>query len=127
MTSTQTNLPSAPAIASSTAPPVAPDVLRKGALRSALDKVRGLTMVHETALIDLAQQVDMVLADGVAGAFVECGVWCGGASFLMADLLRQANVTDRKVWLFDSFEGMPAPQTIDGPAAMAWAQAGEKP
>ena len=123
---TDATLPGA-APRSTTTATAAPDLLRNGALRSALDKVRGLTMVHETALADLAQQVDMVLADGVEGAFVECGVWCGGASFLMADLLRRAGVTDRKVWLFDSFEGMPAPQAIDGPAAMAWARARDKP
>ncbi len=62
----------------------------------------------------------MVLAYNIPGAFVECGVWRGGASFLMADLLRQANVFDRKVWLFDSFEGIEPPEDIDGPAAMEW-------
>src|SRR5262249_14369341 len=29
---------------------------------------------------------------------------------------------DRKVWLFDSFEGMPPPEEIDGPAAAEWAR-----
>ncbi|HKB42103.1 MAG TPA: TylF/MycF/NovP-related O-methyltransferase [Gemmataceae bacterium] len=94
---------------------------------SALDRVRSLTMVPRESLVDLAYQVQVVLARNIPGAFVECGVWCGGASFLMADLLRQAGVRDRKVWLFDSFEGMPPPQPIDGPAALAWAQSPEKP
>jgi hypothetical protein len=96
-------------------------------MREMLDRVRGLTMVHDAALTDLATQVDMVLAEQVPGALVECGVWCGGASFFMADLLRNAGVTDRKVWLFDSFEGMPQPEEIDGPAAAKWAAAVEKP
>jgi hypothetical protein len=39
----------------------------------------------------------------------------------MADLLRQTDASHRKVWLFDSFEGLPPPQAIDGPAANAWA------
>jgi len=96
-------------------------------LASILDKVRSLTMVPRDSLVDLAYQVQVILARNIPGAFVECGVWCGGASFLMAAMLRQAGVLDRKVWLFDSFEGMPPPQPIDGPAAQAWAKTPEKP
>ncbi len=79
-------------------------------------------MVPEDSLIELAHQVLAILTTGIPGDFVECGVWRGGASFLIADLLRQAGVRDRKVWLFDSFEGLPAPDEIDGPAAMAYAK-----
>ena len=89
-------------------------------LRQTLDKIRRLTMVPEPSLIELAQQVRAVLEFGIPGDLVECGVWRGGAAFLMADVLRQAGVHDRKVWLFDSFEGLPPPQEIDGPAALAY-------
>ena len=34
-------------------------------------------------------------------------MWRGGTGFLMAEILRGAGVRDRKVWLLDSFEGMP--------------------
>lgn len=105
----------------------APDLLRKGFLRESLEKVRGLTMVHESALVDLAHQLDLIVAESIPGAIVECGVWCGGASFFMADVLRRSGITDRKVWLFDSFEGMPPPQEIDGPAAQEWAKTPNKP
>jgi O-methyltransferase len=79
-------------------------------------------MVPEESLVELARQVCAVLAFNIPGDFVECGVWRGGASFLIADLLRQAGVQDRKVWLFDSFEGLPPPDQIDGAAAMAYTQ-----
>lgn len=92
-----------------------------------LDKVRPFTMISAESLLDLAHQVHAVLAYDIPGDFVECGVWRGGASFLMADLLRQAGVRDRKVWLFDSFEGLPAPEEIDGPAAMAYAKNADGP
>ena len=49
-----------------------------------LTRVRPFTMVAEEALIDLAEQVRAVLGYGIPGNFVECGVWRGGASFLMA-------------------------------------------
>jgi len=78
------------------------------------------TMVGLESLVDLALQVRTVLSNNISGDFVECGVWRGGASFLMADLLRQEGVSHRKVWLFDSFEGMPPPLDIDGQAAKEW-------
>jgi O-methyltransferase len=87
-----------------------------------LNKIRPFTMVGLESLVDLALQVQHVLAHNIPGSFVECGVWRGGASFLIAELLRQAGVADRKVWLFDSFEGLPPPETIDGPAATAYSQ-----
>lgn len=96
-------------------------------LEPILRMVRPFTMVANESLVDLANQMLVVLRDNIPGAFVECGVWRGGASFLMAELLRQFGVTDRKVWLFDSFEGIPLPQEIDGPAAKEWAKTPNKP
>lgn len=96
-------------------------------LAQTLAKVRPLSMVSEDALIDLANQVHAVLTYGIPGDFVECGVWRGGASLLMADLLRQAGVRDRKVWLFDSFAGLPAPEEIDGLVAMEYAKNADSP
>jgi hypothetical protein len=71
-------------------------------------------MLSDGRLVQLARDVHDVLDAGIAGAFVECGVWRGGASFLMADLLRRRGVSDRKVWLFDSFEGLPPAGPLDG-------------
>ncbi|HEY8370770.1 MAG TPA: TylF/MycF/NovP-related O-methyltransferase [Thermodesulfobacteriota bacterium] len=91
-------------------------------LRPTLDRIRPFTMVPEDWLVDLARQVRAVLTQGIPGHLVECGVWRGGAAFLMADLLRQAGVRDRKVWLLDSFEGLPPPEEIDGPHARRYAR-----
>jgi hypothetical protein len=66
--------------------------------------------------------VAAVLAEDVPGDLAECGVWRGGASFLMAALLREAGVTDRKVWLCDSFEGLPPPADVDGPSARRYVE-----
>jgi O-methyltransferase len=48
-----------------------------------------------------------------AGCIVECGVWRGGMSAAIADVL-----TDRLHILFDSFEGLPPAKDIDGRAAL---------
>jgi hypothetical protein len=90
-------------------------------LRPLLEKIRPYTMVPEYALIDLAGVVNTVVAERLAGNFVECGTWRGGASFLMADLLRRAGDTQRTVFLCDSFEGHRPPEAIDGEAALAYA------
>jgi len=51
----------------------------------------------------------------VEGDLVECGVWRGGMSAAMAEILRGHTSV-----LFDSFEGLPNAQQIDGPAALAY-------
>ena len=50
------------------------------------------------------------------GSIAECGVWRGGMMAGLAELLGP----DRHYYLFDSFEGLPPVQDIDGPAAKAW-------
>ena len=91
-------------------------------IAESIARVRPYTMVRDGALRDLALQVRAVLAYGIRGDFVECGVWRGGAAFLVADCLRKAGIHDRRVWLFDSFEGLPAPQPIDGRAVAEYAE-----
>src|SRR5262245_7277727 len=85
-----------------------------------LEKVRPFTMVPDESLIDLSRVVRAVVTYGIPGQFVECGVWRGGSSFLMAELLRLSGSSDRKVWLYDSYEGLPPPQEIDGQRALEY-------
>lgn len=68
------------------------------------------------------------------GDIVECGVWMGGASMVMAYAeLNAKNTTklpiNRDVWLFDTFEGLPAPDSEkDDPKAKArWGHAKHRP
>ncbi len=46
---------------------------------------------------------------GIAGDVVECGVWRGGASIFMRGVLLALGQSSRRVWLFDSFQGLPKP------------------
>jgi O-methyltransferase len=59
----------------------------------------------------------------VTGCVVECGVWRGGMIAGMAELLGP----DRQYFLFDSFEGLPAGEEIDGPGLLAWQAAVDGP
>ncbi|MBM4361674.1 MAG: class I SAM-dependent methyltransferase, partial [Deltaproteobacteria bacterium] len=48
---------------------------------------------------------------GVPGDLVECGVWRGGASVFLRGLLEAHQDPDRRVWVADSFQGLPAAST----------------
>lgn len=52
----------------------------------------------------------------VQGCVVECGVWRGGMSAGMAEVLGPS----REYFLFDSFEGLPPAGELDGEAAKRW-------
>jgi len=52
----------------------------------------------------------------VPGCVVECGVWRGGMSAAIAEVLGP----EREYFLFDSFEGLPPAKKNDGDAARAW-------
>jgi O-methyltransferase len=53
----------------------------------------------------------------LAGAYVECGVWRGGMSFAMMQILPKYGITDYH--FFDSFEGLPEVTEKDGAEARA--------
>jgi len=55
-----------------------------------------------------------VIARGVPGDLVECGVWNGGSAAAIACAFR---TTGRKAWLYDSFMGLPPAREVDGPDA----------
>lgn len=52
----------------------------------------------------------------LVGAYVESGVWRGGMSAGIAEVLSK----EKEVHLFDSFEGLPNAREIDGEAALKW-------
>ncbi|HXZ13267.1 MAG TPA: TylF/MycF/NovP-related O-methyltransferase [Candidatus Sulfotelmatobacter sp.] len=64
-----------------------------------------------SALYDAASALGR---EGVPGSFVECGVRNGGSAAVLAAVA--ARQPSREVWLFDSWEGLPAPSACD----VAW-------
>jgi hypothetical protein len=77
---------------------------------------RGLTMIGLKRLDNLQFAMEDVLAKGVPGDFIEAGAWRGGACIFMRGVLKAHGVTDRRVWVADSFEGLPAPNPQQYPA-----------
>jgi O-methyltransferase len=69
----------------------------------------GYTMVGQRRLDNVQQCVEDVLRNNIPGDFIETGVWRGGTVIFMRALLKAYGVTDRTVWVADSFEGLPPP------------------
>lgn len=85
-------------------------------LGNAILKVKADTLIDVSwlkALHRLAREIDK---QGVAGDFVECGVYRGGSAALLGHALRSSQLP-RHLWLFDSFQGLPRPTEKDGPDA----------
>lgn len=61
----------------------------------------------------LLQAVKYTESHGIPGDFVECGVWKGGSSRLMAQVLADSGSFSRQIWLYDTFEGMVPPTHDD--------------
>lgn len=74
------------------------------------------TMVGLRRLDNLQQCVEDVLRRGVPGDLIETGVWRGGTTIFMRGILAAYGDGDRKVWVADSFEGLPPPNAADYPA-----------
>jgi len=75
-----------------------------------------LTMVGARRLDNVESCVRDVLERDVPGDFIETGVWKGGTAIFMRGLLRAYGVTDRKVYVADSFQGLPPPDAEAYPA-----------
>lgn len=74
------------------------------------------SMAGYERLRNLANCVLDVFENEVEGHFIETGVWRGGACILMQGLCRAAGEADRKVFVADSFEGLPPPNAEEFPA-----------
>lgn len=76
----------------------------------------GYTMVGLKRLKNIETLFDQVLRDKVPGDLLEAGAWRGGATIFMRALLEARGVVDRRVWVADSFEGLPPPNPEFYPA-----------
>lgn len=68
------------------------------------------TMIGEARMRNLQGLCTRVIREGIPGDFIECGVWRGGACILMRGVLKALGDESRKVWVADSFEGLPKPE-----------------
>lgn len=74
------------------------------------------SMIGSKRMGNLRALVEAVIFGGIPGDFIETGVWRGGACIFMRSILEAYGVRNRKVWLADSFAGLPPPNPTAYPA-----------
>jgi O-methyltransferase len=77
------------------------------------EECKEYTLVHVERMYSLYKAVQYVVKKGIPGDFVECGVWKGGASMLMAKTLLEMGGNDRTIYMYDTYEGMTKPTKED--------------
>ncbi|HMN32685.1 MAG: class I SAM-dependent methyltransferase [Chitinophagaceae bacterium] len=71
------------------------------------------TMTSPERMFALYKAVEYVVKNNIPGDFVECGVWKGGSSMMIALTLLKFGVNNRSIWMYDTYEGMSAPTEND--------------
>lgn len=79
------------------------------------------TMIGVKRLANVRFLTESVIKNHIPGDCMETGVWRGGACIMMRAVMEAFRVKNRRVWLADSFEGLPPPSPELYPA-----DAGEK-
>lgn len=77
------------------------------------DQVRDLTLTSPDCVYALYAATRYAVERDLPGDFVECGVWRGGSAMTIALTLKSLGVTDRTLWLYDTFTGMTRPEAVD--------------
>ena len=57
--------------------------------------------------------VNYIVDTKLPGEFVECGVWAGGSAMMIAEVLIKRGIKDKKIYLYDTYEGMVEPTKED--------------
>ncbi len=81
--------------------------------RSILARVAPFTMTSTERLAALLGAVRHVHENHLPGDYVECGVWRGGSSMAAALMLLHLGDTTRHLHLYDTYEGMSQPTSLD--------------
>jgi O-methyltransferase len=89
------------------------DILKDQRFMSLYVQCRPYTMTSVERLYSLYQAVNYVADNKVPGDLVECGVWKGGSSMMMALTLLSKEQSHRKIFLYDTYEGMSEPTESD--------------
>jgi O-methyltransferase len=77
------------------------------------ERCRPFTMTSVERMYAVYNSLTYLERNGIDGDIVECGVWRGGTCMLAALRLQQLGASNRRLMLYDTFAGMPAPTTAD--------------
>ena len=80
--------------------------------KSIIEKARPFTMTGAERILATIGAVEYIVNQAIPGAIVECGVWKGGQMMAAALTLKHLQAS-RPIILFDTFQGMTAPEDVD--------------
>jgi O-methyltransferase len=78
-----------------------------------VEKVRPYTLTSVERIYGLIEAVEYISSNKIEGDIAECGVWKGGSMLAVAETLLHVKERNRKLYLYDTFAGMPAPGEQD--------------
>lgn len=81
------------------------------------EMVKPFTLISVERGYSLYKSIEYIVKNEIPGVFIECGVWKGGSCLLMALTLEKMNIYNRKIYLYDTFDGMSEPTEED---VIAW-------
>jgi O-methyltransferase len=77
-----------------------------------IEKCLKYSMTTKVRMWSLLNSINYIYNNNIQGDFVECGVWKGG-NLILYEILNQKYNLNKKVFGFDTFEGMPLPGEYD--------------
>ncbi|MEA5448428.1 TylF/MycF/NovP-related O-methyltransferase [Leptolyngbya sp. CCNP1308] len=78
--------------------------------------IQPYTLCSRARLENIAHLCNDLNQRNVLGDFVECGTYKGGSAAVLSRSLK----SDRHLWLYDSFQGLPPTSLKDGEDAVEW-------
>jgi glycosyltransferase involved in cell wall biosynthesis/predicted O-methyltransferase YrrM len=89
------------------------DEMQNQEFQSLMAAVRPFTLLSPERLFSLYSLAKQICLDDIPGHFVECGTCRGGSAALLAAVIQRYSLRPRRLYAFDTFEGMPEPTAID--------------
>jgi O-methyltransferase len=78
-----------------------------------IKQVSEYTMTSNERMFALYKAVQYIVKADIKGDFVEAGVWRGGSAMIVILALKELGITDRKIYMYDTYEGMSEPSEED--------------
>tara|TARA_B110000503_G_scaffold122058_1_gene186256 strand:- start:1803 stop:2561 length:759 start_codon:yes stop_codon:yes gene_type:complete len=78
-----------------------------------INLVKSYTMTPQIRIYSLIKALKHINQKKILGDYVECGVWKGGNIILFKKIMELSNDYSRKIFAYDTFEGMTEPDEND--------------
>lgn len=96
---------------------VDPPLIRYGVVEPEFERVHALcrpyTMTTNLEMYNLWAATNWIVDHRISGDFVECGAWRGGSAMVIAAALLAIGDRERRIFIYDTYEGMPDPSEND--------------